>query len=83
MQPTCVMMLRGHRAKQTITEKGDGSGRQEVKNRGEEEVANAGWAERVNEWERIRGGESLRVDKGTDRCLKDNCSEKEPRGGVK
>lgn len=34
MQPTCVMMQRAHKVKQTVAEKGDGSRRQEMKDIG-------------------------------------------------
>lgn len=50
MQPKCIMIQCAHKAKQTITEKGDGRRRQEMKDREKKgEVANTGWAEGVNE----------------------------------
>ncbi len=54
MWPTCIMMQHAHKAKQTITGKGDSCWRQEVLDEGEaeEEAVCSGWAGRMNEYGR-------------------------------
>lgn len=86
MQPTCIMMQRAHKAKQTIAEKGNGSRRQEVKDRGGGGGGGRGGGHSLG-----MGGENGRVGRNRrgkrvrewikrrrQRCCKDNSGDKEP-----